>query len=536
MSQIPQFAKRLRIRLILPKRCYFIQTTQMSATLSNPGDPPDAEPRPRLADRWGRLPARGWLIGGIAALVIWGLTDVRDRGRPHPENRLKHRTDLTVYTEAGAAFFDGRPPYEVSNLRGLHYLYPPMFAMTVAPLHVLPSQDQVVVWFLLSLLACWGCCREGRLILGELCEGDAGLAGVCRRWSRWLAAAALAAGLFPTLNCLQRGQVGILKLYLMLLGLRLVLAGRSRRAWVCGGVVLSMPVALKIVPILPVALLLVIQLAAALAAGLTGGAAADGRLARARGRLVASGSGVALGLVLLFLVAPSVLVGWRANLGHLQTWSRLVLPAGGDAETARLAGLEEHTVRNQSLGNAVYRLGSFLGYVFADGPDDRLIQTFDPPPMAMDAAIVGRVLLGVRAGLLLALLAIGIRLGLCGDGLSLSLGFALACVAMLVVSPISRGHYFMFLVPAAVLLPLWLQRRGMPRAAAAMCIVPGLLSVSHYALLQHAGRVGLLGLGTTGWLVAAMVLVEMAARRTRPQAALPEVSCGRPATAIDRAA
>ena len=62
-------------------------------------------------------------------LVIWGLTDVRQRAHFDPvlaaENREvigEHRTDLTVFTEAGAAFFDGRDPYEVTNPRGWMYL------------------------------------------------------------------------------------------------------------------------------------------------------------------------------------------------------------------------------------------------------------------------------------------------------------------------------------------------------------------------------------------------------------------------------
>ena len=78
-------------------------------------------PRRRCADR-----AAG---GGD----VWGLTDVRQRG--YPDVPAEHRTDLTVYTEAGAAFFDGRPPYEVSNPRGWTYLYPPLLAMLLAPLH-----------------------------------------------------------------------------------------------------------------------------------------------------------------------------------------------------------------------------------------------------------------------------------------------------------------------------------------------------------------------------------------------------------------
>lgn len=43
-----------------------------------------------------------------------------------------------------------------------------------------------------------------------------------------------------------------------------------------------------------------------------------------------------------------------------------------------------------------------------------------------------------------------------------------------------------------------------------MAVVPAVLSVTHYALLYQAGRIGLLGLGTTCWLVAALVLVAVA--------------------------
>lgn len=470
-----------------------------------------------------------WIVGLIAGLTIWGLTDVRDRGYPHPENPLKHRTDLTVYTGAGAAFFDGRAPYEVSNIRGWKYLYPPLFAMLLAPLDGLPSQDQVTVWFFLCVLACWGCYRESRLILREFCAADAGLAVVCARRLPWLGVTALLAGLLPTLNCLQRGQVGIVKLYLMLLGLRLILRGRSSRAWIAGGVVLAMPVTLKIVPILPVAFLLFMQLWAAFGKPLPGYPSPR----RARRQLAGSALGVVLGLVLFFLLVPAGLIGWKANLQHLDTWSRLVLFQGDNAERGQLTGLEEHTVRNQSLGNAVYRLGNFVSYLFADGPDDRLAQTFNPPAMAMDAPIVAGGLLGLRIVLLLALLATGVRLGRGGDGLGQAVGFALACVAMLVLSPISRGHYFMFLVPAALLLPLWLDRRGMPRAAVAMAVVPAVLSLSHYALLHHVGRVGLLGLGATCWLMAALILVETTTRRTRVPNAAP---AGRLVSPVDKAA
>ena len=82
---------------------------------------------------------------------------MRLRGTVDPAEIWIHKTDFTVYTEAGAAFFDGRDPYAVTNPRGWKYLYPPLFAMLVAPLHALPPQAQVLVWFALSVWMLWGC-------------------------------------------------------------------------------------------------------------------------------------------------------------------------------------------------------------------------------------------------------------------------------------------------------------------------------------------------------------------------------------------
>ena len=162
---------------------------------------------PQRPRRWPR-PGR-WLVVVLLVVTIWGLVDVRRRGYPYPETPQEHRTDLTVYTEAGAAFFDGRDPYEVANPRGWTYLYPPMFALSLAPLHALPMQDQVTVWFFISLLVCWGCYRECRRILAIVCREDETLAAAWSRWFPWLGVAAVTVAVLPTLNCLQRGQVGI---------------------------------------------------------------------------------------------------------------------------------------------------------------------------------------------------------------------------------------------------------------------------------------------------------------------------------------
>ena len=127
-------------------------------------DPP--APMSRMA--LGKWLTQRPLVLLATVLVVWGLTDVRSRGQTSTVRPGLHRTDFTVYTEAGAAFFDGRDPYAVTNPRGWGYLYPPLFAILVVPLHALDPQLQVVVWFLLSLLlawAAWGECLSGSLRL-----------------------------------------------------------------------------------------------------------------------------------------------------------------------------------------------------------------------------------------------------------------------------------------------------------------------------------------------------------------------------------
>ena len=467
------------------------------------------------------------MIALLAALTIWGFVDVRRRGYLYPETPSEHKTDLTVYTEAGAVFFDGRPPYEVANPRGWTYLYPPLFALLLAPLHALPTQDQVTVWFFFSLLVGWGCYRECGRLLQLVRDDDDGLTALFAHWFPWLAVAAIVAAMLPTLNCLQRGQVGLVKFYLLLLGFRLLLGGRGYRAWLAGGVVLAAPVVLKIIPLLPVAFVLFLQLVAWAHRRWERlpSAAAHGR------RFVVGSLGVAIGLVLFFLVIPAALIGWTANMQHLDTWGRFMLTKADDGGVDPRSG-NSRAARNQSLHNAVYRLGNFAAYELAGEPDDRLVEQFDAPKMAMDSAVAERSLLAARMALLAALVLASIRLSL-GRRLDMAVGFALACVAMLVASPVARGHYFMLLAPAVLFVPLWLDRQGMRRAAVAMAVMPAALSILHYALLGQAGRIGLLGIGTAAWLMAAMVLVG----RAGPLVPLQDAeTAGRPSSGLSRAA
>ena len=165
---------------------------------------------------------------------------------------MKHRTDLTVFTEAGAAFFDGRDPYEVTNPRGWMYLYPPLFAILIAPLHSLPPQWQGVAWYFISLAMVWGCYRETVHLLRHVQVSEFPGGKNAAKTLRWVLFSGLVAVLFPTLDCLQRGQLGILLLYLMLLGFRLVLEGGSWQKSAMGGLVLALSIVFKVIPVLPV--------------------------------------------------------------------------------------------------------------------------------------------------------------------------------------------------------------------------------------------------------------------------------------------
>jgi len=169
---------------------------------------------------------RHWAVflGLVIALAVWCALDVSRRARIDPARPHLHMTDLTVYTEAGLAFFDGREPYEVSNIRGWKYLYPPLFALLIAPLGHLPPVWQATVWFLVSALMVFGIYFECRRLVFSL-------AGSAREGTAFevrpqllvvnesktadldgappvkigIYVAAGAAALFPALNCLQRG-------------------------------------------------------------------------------------------------------------------------------------------------------------------------------------------------------------------------------------------------------------------------------------------------------------------------------------------
>jgi hypothetical protein len=457
--------------------------------------------------------ARRPLVVLAAALVIWGLTDVRSRGQVDPANPGVHRTDFTVYTEAGAAFFDGRDPYAVTNPRGWGYLYPPLFGILVAPLHALDTQLQVVIWFFFSVLLVWGCYRESaRLLRLVTAWGDEPAAPL----PRWLSIAAIATVAFPALNCLQRGQVGVVKVYLLLAGFRLLLESRSWRKAFAAGCVFAAAIALKITPALPIGLLAIDKIAAALRARPWGRLPRHEWRARrglAQERACGISLGIVAGLVICFLVVPAALIGAERNAQSLGRWWDLVAMKASDTGYDLFAG-NSYSLQNQSLLNATRHFGNWVAYEFSGGSHDRARVNAGEPLHVMDAPLVGRLLLAVRLAIVVLAGWLTWQSGLRRDRLTITAAFALACVATLVVSPISRAHYFVLLLPAALFVPLWFERAGQARLARVLAWVPVALVVSHYLAVSWVGRVGMLGIGTAGWFTVSAVAMIVIERRT----------------------
>jgi hypothetical protein len=435
-----------------------------------------------------------------AVLAIWGLTDVRSRARIDPSDPLVHKTDLTVYTEAGAAFFDGRDPYDVSNPRGWRYLYPPLFAIMMSPLAALDSQWQAVIWYFVSLAFAWGAWREALHIWRRL-FGDPHSTAVIERpitppiWLSGIAAATLA---LPALNCLQRGQVGILIVYLLLLGYRLTAENRSLWGAAAGGSALAAAVTIKLTPALPAVLLVGMFFVAAWSNRWT---------AEPSRRFAGAFAGLAVGLLMFLFVLPGLAIGNAANVRHLATWfDRIVVHHDmGDENNAGF-----YSVRDQSLTNAVERLGNWIASAAGEFDERRHVESATQAGTRRAIMPAVERSLAVARSTLLLLLAISAwHAARRGDQLHIAAVFGLAATATLLLSPLSWAHHYLIWLPGLLVVPAWLWRSRRTLIAKTLAIAPCGLIIVHYALLDWAGRGGLLGLGTTAWFLTA---VRIAAR------------------------
>lgn len=62
-------------------------------------------------------------------------------------------TDFLVYRDAGMAILDHLDPYGIQSVGRLNYVYPPPFAIAMAPLAWLPSVSGITVWYVILISA-----------------------------------------------------------------------------------------------------------------------------------------------------------------------------------------------------------------------------------------------------------------------------------------------------------------------------------------------------------------------------------------------
>jgi hypothetical protein len=286
-----------------------------------------------------------------------------------------------------------------------------------------------------------------------------------------------------------------------MLGCRLVLQGRSWAICFLGGLTLSLPASIKLVPSLPVAFLLAQQWLAVVFPQ-------SGR--RPWGRAITSSAGAFLGALLFLLVVPGLVIGWQKNLHYLAVWQKQVVT---NERVGPQSNFNIHSFRNQSLANGVFLLSESIRPAAAPAADSNARPARNGPGRIANP--IARIGIGV---VLIALLGVAVIVGRRENGPDAFTAFGLACCAMLLVSPLAWGHYFMAELPALICVPMSLSRRGMLRASRVAAVIPVGLSWSYYVAMPYVGGVGILGLGTAAWFVAACGLMVWAVRFARREA------------------
>ncbi len=425
----------------------------------------------------------------LVVLAVWCWLDVWPRGKLDPNLPENHRTDFTVYTKAGQAALAGENPYSVTNARGWSYLYLPPFALLVSPLSRLSEGWQCVIWFWISIACLYGAFREFTIL--DRWAFPHAWTEKADRLAAWGGIGCMIGFSLSTLNCLQRGQVGVFQLYLTLLGGRMILTETTRWSAFAGGVLLAGGIILKLSPALPASVLVAGMAFVALRSH-------DTSIRPIFARSLAVFSGLVIGLAGGIWILPASIVGWERNQTYLETWRRDVLARTNELSNDPFAG-DSHSRKNQSPMNAVWLLGNTLLRVDNAG-DPRSSKTAAP----MDLPFGKNLQSGVRVISILAtsvaLLAILWR----GSPNSLLVAFAVANAATLLVVPIARGHYFMAMWPAAVWAPRWLMQFNPMQAKFQLGCwwltqIPPILLILHYVFESTLGPLGVLGIGVWIW-------------------------------------
>lgn len=459
---------------------------------------------------------RNWrlLIAAVAVvLTIFVMVDVRRRGRTSPlppgvaasiepeaarrfpfgRSTSSHRTDLTAYTAAAHVLADGgsaEDAYRAQSPRGWRYQYLPLLAALLMPISFATTPIQSLLFGLLSAAIVIALLFESRAWWRLLARPpDAPAASL----PLFILIGVLAATILPALNSLQRGQVGLLIIWPLMLGFRWMWMARSAPVCASSAALLAFPAVLKFIPMMPAGIALLMAI----------GAPGNAHPRRAIPAVLGFGAGV----VLFAALVPGLLIGPQRTYDASRLFVQSVV---ANPEFSSDWQFEQHSHRNQSFDSAAWKLlrtlrgdervaADPLGLVDGENVEPR------PPAMFARTSTMLRVLL--------TLLSVATAIRMARDGVRGAFaGFGVACLATLVVSPVSWGHHFTMLLPTMLAVPAWLDARGRSGTAFACSLSLGGAVMIHYAAVDLAGPIGLLGLTATAVLV---VLLLVAWQRKR---------------------
>ncbi|MDR2991581.1 MAG: DUF2029 domain-containing protein [Burkholderiaceae bacterium] len=308
------------------------------------------------------------------------------------------RTDYTVYVAAGRAILDHQDIYLAQNVRGWRYVYPPPFAILLAPLARIPLAAGALLWYLLTVAAIGGAAVMSASLLG---------ATPLRRKPQLVYGLPLLGLVTLLVSGMLRSQASPFMFFFMIATFYFHLKNKPAAA----GFSLACAALLKVFPLVLIAYFVV----------------------QRQWRAVLA---TAAALVLLGIVLPSLYWGWHFNLAQIVRWIDVVgHPAMmRNTDRAQLSPLYSQLLdttkpRNQSL--------------------EALFLSLHVP------AALTRYAVAASAALMLAVMWVCARRipASTADGQTMPMAENLLCSAFicwsLAISPIAEAHYF-----GALLLPL----------------------------------------------------------------------------------
>ncbi len=335
-------------------------------------------------------------------------------------------TDVGAYLRAAWAVRTGHDLYTITDDRGWHYQYPPLFAIALMPLAdpprgqsragMMPYGLSVAIWYVLNLLfLAWAVNHLAGAMEHAASPDYGGVAPPASRswWSIRLLPILVCIG--PIGVALERGQADLLLLAILCAMIAAAMAGRSLAAgwWLAGAICLKLfPLYLLIYP-----------------------------LWRRDLRLSAS---CALGLLAGLIVIPLAFFGPARSIAYAREWNHVLIePAllGGTDRSRAGELLDINATDNQSFVALIHGWRNLDETIRLP----RLLRSRPLEPWAKPAHWALAILLTV-----LTLLATRWRPR--GSPIAEALFLGSLVIVMILASPVSHLHYFTLAVPLVMVL------------------------------------------------------------------------------------